>query len=158
VRRLSAYLLTPFFRIMLPFLRDRRFWLAAIAMAAGCAFVYGWMAGAFAPLLRGPLRPPITRGELIFTLLMIGLLSVDAGLYAYRRARGSCPTGTGKATGLAGILGGLVLVCPACTFIPIAFLGTGFTLAILTPYLPLLRAIAVVLAGACLLMLWPKKQ
>lgn len=141
----------------LAFLRDRRFWAGFIPTLLACALVYGWMGNLFAPAVPGPARPPVTTDEILFAVAISLTLALNAGLYLWHRAHGSCPVGTRRATGVTGILGAAVLLCPACTVIPLAFIGGSVTLAVLTPFLPLLRLVAAVLAVSCLVLLWPRK-
>lgn len=69
---------------------------------------------------------------------------------------GSCPMGIKSATGIAGVLGAVTLICPVCIVLPASLLGLGFVLTFLAPFLPLLRIIAIVLLAVCIWMLWPK--
>lgn len=139
------------------FLRDRRFWAAFILTLSACAIVYGWMGNLLSPYLPGPARPPVTADETLFAVAISLLLAMNAGLYAWQRTHGSCPVGTRRATGMSGLLGAAVLLCPACTVLPLAFIGGSVTLAVLMPFLPLLRLVAAILAVCCLALLWPRR-
>lgn len=140
------------------FLRSPRFWLAFAAVFAVTGVLYAWQANLLSPWFPAPPRAPVTRGEELFSALLVLLFSLNAGLYVWRRAEGSCPIGTRRATGLAGVLGMTALLCPACTVIPLTLLGTTLTLGFLSPFIPLLRIIALILAGGSLVLLWPRKR
>jgi hypothetical protein len=133
------------------------FWRWFIITSLVMSIVLAWEMNLLSPTLPGPIRPPITTEEGFFTLLIVLLTGFDAGLYVWRRRHSSCPTGVRRATGLGATFGALALLCPACTLIPIALLGTSITLGFLTPFLPLLRLIAVILLAAVAMMLWPRK-
>jgi hypothetical protein len=140
------------------FLRSRRFWLAFCAGLAVAGSLSAWQLGLLSAWIPTPPRVPVTRGEELFTVILVLLLAMNAGLYAWRKAEDSCPIGARRATGLAGTLGLATLFCPACTVIPLAVLGTTFSLTFLTAFLPLLRVIALVLAGGALILLWPRDR
>lgn len=140
------------------FLRSRRFWTAFCAAFAATAAVAAWELGLFARWLPTPLRPAPDRAEWLFAVALTVLLSLNVGLYAERRATDSCPIGTKRATGLAGLIGGATLLCPACTVLPLTILGTTATLGVLAPFLPLLRIVSVILLVGSLWLLWPKTR
>jgi hypothetical protein len=140
------------------FLRSKDFWLPFTVTAVITGLFFAWEADAFMPYIPGPIRPPLTTEELIFTLLILLLLSLDVGLYAWRKRHGSCPVGSRRATGVGAALGALTLLCPACTLIPIALLGTSITLGFLSPFLPLLRVVTVVILVAVAGILWPRRR
>jgi Co/Zn/Cd efflux system component len=101
--------------------------------------------------------PPET-SEYMFAAVLLLLLSVSAGLYMWHREHKSCPIGTGKASGIAGIVGAIALICPACTVIPITLLGASVSLSVLGPFMPLLRIVALLIATVTLVLLWPRKH
>ena len=91
-------------------------------------------------------------------MIVLGLLlSFTTGLAVWHTRNGSCPLSVKSATGVAGVLGAITLICPICIVLPASLLGLGFTLAFLAPFLPLLRVIAIILLCASIGMLWPKK-
>jgi hypothetical protein len=140
------------------FLGSRRFWIAFVVTFVVTLCVSAWETGLLAQWIPTPLRPPPDTGEWTFAGVIIVLMSLNVGLYAYRRAADSCPVGTKRATGLAGMLGAATLLCPACTVLPLTILGTTATLGILSPFLPLLRIVSLVLLAGSLWLLWPKKN
>ena len=140
------------------FLRSTDFWLPYTITALITGLFFAWEADAFMPYIPGPIRPPLSPEEWTFTMIILILLSLDVGLYYWRRTRGSCPAGTRRATGIGAIAGALTLLCPACTLIPIALLGTSITLGFLSPFLPLLRVITIVILTAVAGMLWPRTK
>lgn len=138
------------------FLRDRRFWATFAITFAVYAAIFGWQLQLFAPFWSGPIRPPVTTGELVFAVALLLIVPLDIGLVVWGRRNGTCSIGTRNATGLAGLIGSCVLVCPACTLVPLAFVGTSASLAALNPFMPLLRMISLIIALAALAMLWPR--
>lgn len=103
-------------------------------------------------------RPPATTFELTYTALLTILLSVDAGLFGWRRKSGSCPIGTKRTVGFAGTMGALALLCPVCLALPAALIGFGTFFAIVAAFLPLIRFIAILFAVIALWMLLPRKK
>jgi hypothetical protein len=139
-------------------LSSATFWISFVVGAAFMAAMLAWEMNLLAPWLPGLVRPAITTEEIIFSVLIVLLIGFDAGLYAWRRRFGSCPSGVRRASGLGAAFGVVALLCPACTLIPIALLGTSITLGFLTPFLPLLRVIAVIILIAVAAMLWPRNR
>lgn len=138
--------------------RSPAFWLPAIlTMIVGGAF-FAWELSLLPPIIPRLPRPVAGQEELLFTIVLIVLLGVDAGLWNWRRSHGSCPRGTRRATGVAGFVGAVTLLCPACLLLPTGIVGAGFALAIIGPFLPLLRIIALVLLVAAAWVLWPRKH
>lgn len=140
------------------FLRSARFWLAFALSGAAFSLLVLWESGVFAGWLPSLPRGPVTTGEAIFAVLIVALLALNTGLFVWRRAHGSCPIGTRRATGAAGALGALTLICPACLLLPVSILGTGLTLSVLSPYVPLLRFVSLVLLAASAVLLWPHRE
>lgn len=138
-------------------LRSATFWLSVTLSFLLCGGIFAWEAGLLSPTLPGPLRPPVTTLEIFMSSTIVVLFALTTGLYVWRKREGSCPRGTGRATGLAGILGGMALICPACTVIPFSILGASFTLGFLIPFLPLVRLIAILLLMIALWMVWPRR-
>jgi hypothetical protein len=91
-------------------------------------------------------------------MIVLGLLlSFTTGLAVWNARNGNCPLGVKSATGVAGVLGAITLICPICIVLPASLLGAGFILTFLAPFLPLLRVIAIILLCTSIGMLWPKK-
>ncbi len=101
-------------------------------------------------------RPEPTQLELVFTIIMIALLSLDSGLIWFRLKQGTCPVGAKRASTIAGGLGIVTLLCPACLLIPISLFGITLSLTFLSPFLPLLRAVVLLLLIVSTILLWPK--
>jgi hypothetical protein len=116
---------------------------------------FAWELGAF-PSLPHLLRPDPTDVELIFTTLIVFLIALNMGLLSVRKRMGTCPSGAKRATGIAGILGAAALLCPVCIAVPLSLLGVSISLAFLSPFVPLLRIIALLLLIVSTKMLWPR--
>jgi hypothetical protein len=129
-------------------------WFMISSLLAG--LFLAWETDLLSPLVRGPIRMPATGEEIFFTALIVLLIGFDTGLYMWRKRFGSCPAGIKRATGIGAAFGALALLCPACTLIPIALLGTSVGLGFLTPFLPLLRVATVIILAVVAAMLWPK--
>jgi hypothetical protein len=137
-------------------LLTKAFWIPFGISAISISLFFAWELNAFAPHFPGFPRPLLTQSELGFTLLLILLLSLNIGLLAWNKRHGTCSVGSKRATTLAGAIGALALLCPACLLIPISILGISLSLAILGPFLPLLRVIAIILLVASAWILRPK--
>lgn len=143
----------------LSFLSSGRFWLTAILTLSVISIFFAWELNALASLgIAGPPRPAPTQFEILMTMLIAFFLPFNVGLFLWRRGLGACPRNTGAATGTAGFMGVLALICPVCTLGPLTFIGFTFSLAVLAPFAPLLQLIAVLLLAASLLLLLPKKS
>ena len=136
-------------------LQSSIFWLTFWITGVLTALAFGWEANLFAPTLPGPPRPPVTPMELWFTIGIVLLVAFVSGLYAWRRKKGSCPTGVKRATGVGAVFGVITLLCPVCSVIPITLLGTSITLGFLAPFLPLLRFITLAILLTVAWVLWP---
>ena len=139
------------------FLRSLSFWLPFTITLCAAGTLFLWELNLL-PLLPAPVRPPATEWELVFTGLLVLLIAFNAGLVAWRSQMGTCPVGVKRATGLGGTIGFVALFCPVCLVLPASVLGLGALLAMLTPFLPLLRIIALVILGGALFLLWPKDE
>lgn len=117
---------------------------------------FAWELGHLSPPLPLLLRPEATVTEIIFSVALSVLIALNAGLFTWRRRMGSCPVGVRRATGTAGLLGAIALLCPVCLALPATFLGLGFTFAVLTPFVPLIRVVALILLLVSTYLLWPK--
>jgi len=103
-------------------------------------------------------RVPATPFELSYTAVLTLLLSLASGLFGWRRRNGSCPVGVKRSVGLAGMLGGIALLCPVCLALPVTLLGLSTVIAIVGQFLPLIRIIAVLFVGLAIWLLWPKAE
>lgn len=138
------------------FLSEKTFWRPFILSALLLSAFFAWELGYMGDMLPRLPRPEPSTFELYFTIILIALLSLDSGLVWYRLKQGTCPVGAKRASTLAGGLGIITLLCPACLLIPISLFGISLSLTFLSPYLPLLRAIVFLLLIVSTLMLWPK--
>lgn len=140
------------------FWRSPVFWLPFFVAFAACGLLFGWELGWFTGLIWTPPRPQPSTDELLFSALIVLLLCTDIGLISWRTRFGSCPRGTKRAAGIAGMLGAVTLLCPVCLVLPFSILSAGVALSAVSPFFPLLRIIALMLLGAALWMLWPRKD
>jgi hypothetical protein len=138
------------------FLNDKHFWRPAVITVIALSAFFAWELGFLGDLLPRLPRPEATVFEIYYTLVLIALLTLDSGLVFFRLKKGTCPVGAKRASTLAGGLGVVTLLCPACLLLPISIFGLGLSLSLLAPYLPLLRAIVLLLLIVSTLMLWPK--
>ena len=99
-----------------------------------------------------------TTEEILFSALLGFLLSLTTGLLFWNIKEGSCPIGIKRATGFAGALGAITLICPVCVIFPASLLGLGIALGVIAPFLPVLRVIAIVVLGITVWMLWPRLE
>jgi hypothetical protein len=136
--------------------RSPAFWLPFIVCLAVTGTFFAWELD-YLPFLPSLIRPEATGPEIFFTGMLALLLSLNAGLILWQSKYGHCPRGSKRASGAAGIIGAITLICPACVLLPASLIGAGFFLAYVSPFLPLLRVISVVLLAVSTVMLWPKK-
>lgn len=141
---------------MKSFLRNQYFWIGFTVSAVLLSAFFAWELGMITFLPALP-RPEPTEFEKLYTLVLILLLSLDSGLAMFRIKQGTCPIGARRASTIAGGLGVVTLLCPACLLIPISLFGISLSLTFLTPFLPLLRIIVMLLLVVSTTMLWPKK-
>lgn len=142
---------------MMKVLRHRVFWTWFIATMILSGLIFAWELGAFKGLLPSPTRPDATQNEIFYAIAIIALLSFTSGLMGYRLKEGTCPVGARNASAIAGSLSLITLLCPVCLLLPFSLFGIGLSLAFLTPYLPLIRIIVVMILAMCIGVLWPKK-
>lgn len=138
------------------FLSSATFWKWSLPTLALLVLFFGWELGKIALPIASPPRPEPTQLELWFSAVLIGLLSLNAGLFGYNKECGTCPIGAKRASGIAGAIGAVALLCPMCLLLPISLFGLSLSLAILAPFLPLLRVIALILLVVSTKMMWPK--
>ncbi len=138
------------------FLSAKTFWRPFSISAILLSAFFAWELGYMGNLLPRLARPAPTTFEIAYTVALMILLSFNAGLAFFRMKQGTCPVGAKRASTIAGGLGIVTLLCPACLLIPISLFGISLSLTVLTPYLPLLRVIVFFLLIVSTLMLWPK--
>lgn len=136
---------------IMQFLHSKYFWRPFFISALLCSAFFAWEIN-FLP------RPEPTKFELLFTVVLVLLLSLNAGLAFYRMQCGTCPIGAKRASTIAGGLSIITLLCPACLLIPVSLFGISLSLTILTPFLPLLRGIVLLLLVVSTILLWPKSN
>lgn len=107
----------------------------------------------FLPLLP---RPPASNIDLLFSGLISLFLAFDVALATWRIKDGSCPIGVRRATGTAGVLAAMSLLCPLCMALPVGILGASIPLSLLSPFVPILRFITLALLGFTAYLLMKK--
>lgn len=142
--------------MMRPF-RSSLFWLPFSVSLVIIGVFFGWELGLLNGLFPSLPRPPATEADILFTVILGLMLSFTTGLGFWSNRNGSCPLSVKSATGIAGVLGAVTLICPVCIILPASLLGLGFILTFLAPFLPILRLIAILLLAVCIWMLWPKR-
>lgn len=140
------------------FLRDRLFWLPFVVTLLITGMFFAWEMTLLAQWVPSPVRPPADAFERIFALMLSILLSINVGLYRWRSTHGSCPIGARNGTGLAGIAGACALICPVCLLFPITILGSAVAVSAFVVFQPLLFIVAMILAIASLVLLWPRTE
>ncbi len=136
------------------FLFSGRFWIFCLGAMLIVGAFFAWQLGFLNPIgLHGPARIPFTAQELVMSVLITLLLGFNAGLYAWKRHAGSCPRGTRRASGAATALGAAALLCPVCAAGSLPLFGAVIGLGFLTPFVPLLQIIALVLLTASAFLL-----
>lgn len=141
-------------------LRSRLFWTPFVLTLILTSAFFAWQLDLLQMLIPAlPVLPrtPATPIDIFFTILLGLLLSLTAGLIVWNTREGSCPRGTKRATGVAGILGAITLFCPVCLVLPASFLGIGVIMTFLTSFLPLLRLVAVIVLIAAVWMMRPRR-
>lgn len=136
-------------------LRSGLFWRWTLGALLVFGSFFAWELG-YLPFLPTLPRIAPTQIEHVFSGTLALLLAVNVSLLRWRSHYGSCPIGTKRATSIGGLVGVVTLLCPVCLLLPISIFGLSLSLAILAPYLPLLRIIALILVGVSTWMLWPK--
>ncbi len=141
---------------MLRALRSPSFWIPFCISLVITGTFFAWELGFFLNIVPSFPRPSALPWELAFTAILGLLMSVNAGLAVWQSRYGTCPIGVKRASGAAVLLGAFTLICPVCVLLPVSLAGLGFFFAFLSPFLPLVRVIAVVILVAATYMLWPK--
>lgn len=139
------------------FLRSGLFWTCFLATFVVATLFFGWELRLIplpVPMLP---RAPASSIDYAFAGGLIALLSLASGLFGWQSKYGSCPVGVKRTFGVAGMLGGIALLCPVCLALPGLLLGLGTLIAVIGPFLPLIRLLAVVFAAVAVYLLWPKK-
>lgn len=139
------------------FLRSPSFWLPFLISLAVISVFFLWELGMFHIILPRLPHIPTTTRDLSFTAILWILLSFTIGLAVWRDKETSCPRSVKRATGIAGFLGALSLLCPVCLALPVSLLGVSTVLAFLGPFMPLMRIIAIVVLITAISLLWPRK-
>lgn len=139
------------------FLRSASFWLPFLVSLVALSLFFLWELGQLRFFIPALPHLPTTPVNLGFTAALWLLLSFTTGLAVWRNRETSCPVGVKRATGIAGFLGALSLLCPVCIALPASLIGLGTTLAFLAPFVPLLRVVAIVVLLTAVTLLWPKK-
>ena len=139
------------------FIRSSRFWIPFLIAAIVVTIFFAWELDFLKSFLPSLPRPVPTMEEILFSAVLGFLLSLTTGLVFWNIKEGSCPIGIKRATGFAGALGALTLICPVCVIFPASLLGLGFALSAMAPFMPVLRLIAIVVLGITVWMLWPRK-
>lgn len=138
-------------------LRSQHFWLPFIITLVVTVPFFAWELGLFEGILPTPPRPQAPDWEILFSGMIAFLLSLDAGLVIWESRFGSCPRGVKRATSVAGVIGAITLLCPACLLLPASIIGISVVFGFLAPFLPILRIISVLLLVIVTGMLWPRK-
>jgi hypothetical protein len=139
----------------LRFLRSGMFWKWFGSTFLVLGFFFGWELGLFISVLPSPTTIPSTTNRLFISTLIV-LLSLNIGLLRWQSTYGTCPIGTKRATTAAGALGAFVLLCPVCLLLPLSLAGLSIAIGMIAAFLPLLRIIALILAIASTVFLWPR--
>lgn len=137
-------------------LRSSLFWAPFAVTLLITSIFFLWELGLMSSIFPSLPRPPATSVDIIFSIALGLLLSMTSGLAVWNSRMGSCPMSVKSASGVAGLLGAMTLICPVCLVLPASLLGLGFVLTFLAPFLPLLRIIAVVLLVVSIGMLVPR--
>lgn len=138
------------------FLRSPSFWIPFVVTLAFTSLFFVWELGYVNRMLPSLPRPAAGTTDVAFTVVLGLLLSINAGLAVWQKRYGHCPRGVKRASSFAGLLGAVTLICPVCLLLPASLIGIGFVFTFLTPFLPLLRIVAVILLGVSGWMLRPK--
>ena len=138
--------------------KNKVFWQPCIMALVILSAFFAWELGYFGDMLPRLPRPTPTRGEILYTIVLIALLSLNSGLIFFRLKQGNCPLGAKRASTIAGGLGVVTLLCPACLLIPISLFGISLSLTFLAPFLPLLRVIVLFLLIVSTVMLFPNAR
>ena len=141
------------------FLRTGRFWIATGISLVATGLLFAWELGALKTMgLSGPPRFSPGMRDVVTSISIALLFSLNIGLISWRQRYGSCPAGTKSVAGAAGALGAFALLCPACIVLPIGIAGTSLSIAFLAPFVPLFQLIALILLVISFVLLLPKHE
>jgi hypothetical protein len=133
------------------------FWAPFLLCLIVTGVLFAWELGFLYGYVPSLTRLPATTIEKVFTGVLLFLLSLNAGLASWQTHKGSCPIGAKRATGIAGMIGAISILCPVCLMLPASLIGASIFFAFVAEYLPLLRIVAVILLVISATMLWPKR-
>lgn len=136
--------------------RSKAFWLPAGITAVISSIFFAWELGKFKEFIPSLPRPDVSTWESVFVVLLTVLLSLNVGLFQWQKSNGTCPIGAKRASGIAGSLGALALVCPVCVLLPFTIFGVSVSLAILGPFIPLLQILSMFLLLVSAIMMRPR--
>lgn len=139
-------------------IKTKEFLIPAVLTLCTTGIFFGWQLGYVARLVWSLPRPTPTGLEISFAIVLTILLSCNIGLFYWHNTHGGCPIGAKRASGIAGMIGAIALICPACIALPATLFGAGIILAALGPFIPLLQIISLFLLLVSTIMLWPKKR
>lgn len=128
------------------FLRSPRFWIPFVVVGFLFTVFFAWQLNVFSAYgFSGPPRPPVPTHEVIGTIFVVFLLSLNAVLFSWKRKYGVCPVGVRRGMSVAAGFGVLALLCPVCAFGTFVLLGVAVSLSFVTPFIPLLQIVALML-------------
>ena len=143
---------------MISALKEKTFWIYFLITAFVLSVFFAWELGYLSPLFPSISTMEPSGTDIAFAAILIFLLALNAGLFGYKKKKGSCPAGIKRATGLASLIGATALLCPVCILVPVSLFGISVSLVFLSPFIPLLRIIAFILLLGSTYMLWPKEK
>ena len=139
--------------------RASRFWCGALIALTGTGLLFAYELNMLSIIgLEGPPRSMSHEWETVLAVIIALLFSMNVGLIAWHRKQGTCPVGVRRAAGAAGILGAIALLCPVCLALPIGIASVAVVLVLLGPFVTLLQVSAIVLLGAGLWLLIPRRM
>jgi len=142
---------------MIEALKEKIFWLYFLITALVLTAFFAWELGYLTPPIPSLTAMNPSQTDIVFAIVLSFLLALNAGLFGYKKRKGSCPAGIKRATGIASLIGATALLCPVCVLLPLSLLGVSISLVFLSPFIPMLRIIALILLLGSTHMLWSKK-
>lgn len=133
------------------------FWFPCVTSLIVIGAFFAWELDFLNALLPSLPRPPATGEEIIFSTTLGLLLSLTIGMFVWHWKEGSCPIGMKRATGMAGVIGAVTLICPVCIVLPASLIGVAVAVSAIAPFLPVLRLIAIGLLLICMWMMKPDR-